>query len=421
MTRGRIHARAAAAGLAALGLLLLAGAPAWAHTANTTTTLGFSENPPTAGTIVTITATVEYDGSFGGGPSHTEPSNGDPVTSETVQIQMLQLDSEPDGSGDGTAFARECATGDVAVFEIIASGPTNGSGQFSTLFDTTGHDGESICFKANHPNSGGQHSSGQSASQADLIVQASATDDVGLSVAKTLISGPLESSAFAGPQGCNIGHYNGDGDACDGFASDFSFGPNDDGPIGITLLHSQHYVFQIKITNNGEDGEFDGTVLADTLGADWDMDPTAEEDFASDGDLDGVCADDCDGSGFDGVILLSGDCVYTLSQPNTGGDPPKEPEFLDILLGELDEGDMCTFLVFVNTVENPGQGNDFFEPTGCRELAYATDPDGNPIFDTFALNDGIKAFDGTDGDDTAAFRLFGPIESLQLYCNFPPE
>ena len=166
MNRGCIHARAAA-GLAALGLLLLAVGPAWSHTPNTTTTLTFSENPTTAGTIVTITATVEYDGSFGGGPSHTEPSNGDPVTSETVQIQMLQLDSEPNGSGDGTAFARECATGDVAVFEIITSGPTDGSGQFSTLFDTTGHDGESICFKANHPNSGGQHSSGQSASQTD--------------------------------------------------------------------------------------------------------------------------------------------------------------------------------------------------------------------------------------------------------------
>ncbi len=84
---------------------------------------------------------------------------------------------------------------------------------------------------------------------------------------------------------------------------------------------------------------------------------------------------------------------------------------------------MCTFLVFVNTVENPGEGNDFFEPTGCRELEFTQgDGDaGDPIFDTFALNDGIKAFDGTDGDDTATFRLFGPIESLQLYCNFPPE
>ena len=414
MTRKRILAQSAA-GFAALGLLLLAGAPAWAHKNLTSTSISLSSNSVTQGTIVTITATVTFTGGFGGGGAGSHsffPSNGDFVDGDNVDFVLSS-----DVCGGAPVFSG-----------VVGSDTTDASGEASFGLDTSFFTAGDYCVKAVHNDSGGPHGSAQSDDEDDLEILGAGGEELDLAVVKTLISGPLTTSEDGepAPTGCNIGHYDGNDDPCTGFASGFVTGPNDDGPIGVTLLDSQHYVFEIKITNNGDDNEFDGTVLADTLGADWDMDPIAEEDFEAGGDLDGDCTETdgtCDGdeASHDGVILVSGDCAYTLSQPDTGGDPPKEPEFLDILLGELDEGDMCTFLVFVNTVENPGQGNDFFEPTDCRELEYATDPDENPIYDTFALNDGIKAFDGTDGDDTATFRLFGPIESLQLTCNFPPD
>ena len=404
---------AAAPALAtALGFLLLAGAPAWAHSNLTSTSMVLSANSVTQGTIVTITATVTFTGSQSGGNAngHTFfPGGGIAVGGDNVDFVLSS-----DVCGGAPVFSG-----------VVGQDTTDVSGVASFMLDTSFFTPGDFCVSAIHNNSGGKHGSATSSDEDDLEILGADGAQFDLSVVKTVISGPLESSVFANPLGCNIDHYDGTDADCDGFATDFIYGPNDDGPVGVTLLDSQHYVFEIKITNNGADNEFDDTVLADTLGADWDMDPTAEEDFEANGVLDGDCTGTdgtCDGNGQDGVILVSGDCTYTLSQPDSASKPnapPKQPEFLDILMGTFDSGDMCTFLVFVNTVENPGQGNDFFEPTDCRDLEYATDPDGNPIFDTFALNDGIKAFDGTDGDDTATFRLFGPIETLQLYCNFP--
>ena len=37
---------------------------------------------------------------------------------------------------------------------------------------------------------------------------------------------------------------------------------------------------------------------------------------------------------------------------------------------------------------------------------------GDPILDTYTLNEGIKGFDGETGD-----RLWGPVSTLQLTCN----
>lgn len=229
---------------------------------------------------------------------------------------------------------------------------------------------------------------------------------------KTLVSGPL----FASDDGLTP--------ADEIFPST---DPNtaDDGVIGVTLLHSQHYVVEIVLENTGGNGDSDGIVLTDVFGADIDLDPIAQDDYEDGGlPLDGLCEGalaincDIDGGGNNGVIL-TGDCSYVLSQPDSASNSnptAKQPEFIDIRIDDLDEDETCTVLVFVQTVENPGTGNEFFEPTSCRELAFTTGngSTGDPIYDTFTLNEGLKSFSGVNGH-----RLAGPEESLQLTCIFP--
>ena len=120
-----------------------------------------------------------------------------------------------------------------------------------------------------------------------------------------------------------------------------------------------------------------------------------------------------------GVLYEGGDCSYTLSQPASASKPnapPKQPEFLDMRVNSLLVDGYCGYLVFAQTVENPGKGNDFYEPTAgsCRTLAYTTGDGetGDPIHNTLTLNEGIKGFDGETGD-----RLWGPVSTLQLTCN----
>jgi hypothetical protein len=82
-----------AGGVVAL-LLFLASGPALAHKNNTSSAIGFSANPVTEGTPVTITATVTYTGTAGPGSetSHgTIPASGTPVVGDTVKIQELLL------------------------------------------------------------------------------------------------------------------------------------------------------------------------------------------------------------------------------------------------------------------------------------------------------------------------------------------
>ena len=202
-------------------------------------------------------------------------------------------------------------------------------------------------------------------------------------LSKSLVSGPLESSTNAPPPGC-------DGtNACDGFAIgyDIATGPNNAGAVGLTLGFSQHYAVEILIANVGINDAINGNVITDTFGADFDLDPIAEEDWAFGGfPLTGVCSDGiCNGVDFDGIVV-NGNCSYTASQPpNPSGN--KEPEFIDIIVNDLDAGEECSVLVFVQTVENPGDGNDFWEPTGCRILT-----EGDDIQDTFTLNEGLKEF-----------------------------
>jgi len=171
-----------AGGVVALSLLLTSG-PALAHKNNTSSAISLSANPVTAGTQVTITATVTFLGTAGPGSSSghgTIPANGTPVVGDTVKIQELML------NGVGVP----CGT-PGAAFTDIDSGPTDAHGQFSTNFDTTGLvGGSTICFRAHHPDSGDAHGNDQSASVGvDLVIINAAPSCSGVNVGATLAAG----------------------------------------------------------------------------------------------------------------------------------------------------------------------------------------------------------------------------------------
>lgn len=411
-----------AIGLAGLFSVLISG-PVSADTLIGTTVV--TESPPDP-----VTLGLGNDVILTSATTAAAHNPSPPTTATLISAGKVTFELRTDGGGNPVPF-----TSGTTWVALNAPGVGPDVGGLTTLgldLDELGFvPGTVGGFRAHYVNGGGSDKVGNHFSQPINVAAANGQAEVvGLSITKTLISGPLTTSEDGepAPSGCNIDHYDGTDAVCTGFASGFTTGVNDAGPVGVTLLHSQHYVFRIDITNNGVDDEFNGTILADTLGADWDMDPFAHEDYLEGMDLDGVCSDGIcngnDGGALDGVLPptlvpdIAG-CSYVLSQPDSAdkpNPPEKQPEFLDIRIDVLDEGETCSFLVFVNTVENPGQGNDFFEPTSCRELEFTTGDgtNGDPIFDTFALNDGIKAFDGTTGD-----RLSGPQASLQLTCNFP--
>ena len=187
-------------------------------------------------------------------------------------------------------------------------------------------------------------------------------------------------------------------------------GSNDAGPIDLGRTDAQFYEFVIEITNDGADGTLDGVIVNDVILAEYDLDPKCGDLAISACDLLTHMGDvDRDNDGYaDGIINDTPlNCVVTTS--TSGGGMMKdgvglEPEFVDIVLtDDLESGDTCTVRVFVHTDANPR--GSLFEPTDCREL------DGG-IFDTIALNDGVKAFDPVTGD-----RLLGPVGSLQLTPN----
>jgi hypothetical protein len=204
---------------------------------------------------------------------------------------------------------------------------------------------------------------------------------------------------------------------------------NDDGVIGVGLGvdgigtgDDQHYVFRIEITDLP-----DGTVIYDVVPAEYNLDPTAQED-AADGTPDGNCTDaTCDGDDgvpLTGISVTGGVCTATPRQPPSADvkdERFKEPELITIVVGDGGGGDFsCTVDVFVVTDGNPGHYTEpsgpftLWEPTSC--LAFLDENDelledgsGGPIVDSIALNDGLKEYDPVTGD-----RLSGPIGSLQL-------
>jgi hypothetical protein len=146
-------------GRAVLLAIIALGASAsstWAHKNNTVASLSFSSSPAIVGSTVVITGTVLYDGteSTGSSTNHSfYPDNGAPITTGSIQLQQLRLNGNP--TACGTAGAD---------YVNLAQGAPNGSGQFSTLFSTFGFGGQTIGFRAHHPNSGGAHGDSESKS-----------------------------------------------------------------------------------------------------------------------------------------------------------------------------------------------------------------------------------------------------------------
>lgn len=187
-------------------------------------------------------------------------------------------------------------------------------------------------------------------------------------------------------------------------------GSNDAGPIDVGRTDAQFYEFAIEISKIGG-GDSEGVIVSDVIPAEYDLDPQCGRDLvdvtacdlAQTGDVDR----DDDGVA-DGIINETpASCVVRTS--TSGGGTKKngdknEPEFIDIVLtADFDTDGVCRVRGFVHTDASPGNG--LYNPAGCREF------DGG-IFDTIALNAGVKAFDPVTGD-----RLLGPVGSLQLTPN----
>jgi hypothetical protein len=243
---------------------------------------------------------------------------------------------------------------------------------------------------------------------------------------KVLEGGPFATDGTV----CTDAVVDTDGFICDDGFNNLVVGPNDDGGIWVGLVEAQRYVYSITIT---EDGSITFPIVAtDVAPADFDMDGAFEQDAVDGaGILPDPVTDNIDGAlglagcgdgTCDGIQVVKSEasdtCVVSLQQPPNS--PNKEPEFINIHV-DLSMEETCTVYVFVSTVENPGQGNDLWEPTSCRNVAASLGID--PISDAFTLNEGIGLFDangdGSDGTDYGD-RIAGPLGSLQLTCNFVP-
>lgn len=167
--------------------LILVASNAWAHKNLTNAVIGFSANPVTAGTSVTITGTLTYTGATGSGnaTSHgTVPAAGTPVSDAALKIQKLTAD----GTEAGVAVA--CGTTGAAGWVTIADGTTDSNGQVSTDFVTAGLGGSSICFRTQNPAAGGSHGIDQGFSPAmDLAILIESACTPGATIAATLAAG----------------------------------------------------------------------------------------------------------------------------------------------------------------------------------------------------------------------------------------
>ena len=161
-----------------------------------------------AGTIVTITGTVVCTDQ-----SKTPcVSNGDPVT-----VGDLDIDRRPGGCGNGN-------------FTEIGSGGLNGSGKFSTDFNTTAFAGQTLGIRAHYQGVGGQFSSSQTCIELTIL------DDTAIIIEKTVIEGPLD-----GPGGALIDSV---GDQT------LTPGIFDAGEIWVGLDGRQHFEFEILLDND---------------------------------------------------------------------------------------------------------------------------------------------------------------------------
>ncbi len=168
---------------------------------------------------------------------------------------------------------------------------------------------------------------------------------------------------------------------------------------------TQAYHLEIDIANDsGEDLAALGFAFRDVFGAEFDMDPAAED--ADDGTADEACADGT----CDGVATTAGACAaaWDPSRPpgRFRGKPASKlhPEFVDIAAPA--DGAACTVEVWITTDENPasakGQkggpnaGIQQFEPTSC-EVEPGT---GDPVF---TVNPGVALVDQASGAAVLGF------------------
>jgi YVTN family beta-propeller protein len=194
-------------------------------------------------------------------------------------------------------------------------------------------------------------------------------------------------------------------------------GSKDAGPIDVGRSDSQFYEFLLKITNTGSDGELDGKIISDPIPDTYDLDPLCGDDpVAASTSCDAVGVGtfvDRDGDTFPDGIINDTPAECTVSTSTSEGGIKKdgdglEPEFVTIVIDDLDSGETCTVRVFVRTDENPADKTGLFEPVACRDL-------NSGVFDTIPLNQGVKLFDPITGE-----RLLGPVGSLQLTPNNCP-
>lgn len=316
---------------------------------------------------VTITVAVTCDNPEGGhDPDHAGCTNGVPDGAATdgsvaffayLPAGLASCDADPGAPISLDAADIDGTDGWSVTFTPDGEGLVDGEVYFIRI-EYTGVGGET---KDSHLNSG-------CAALATLEVEETPL------VQKVFVSGPSQ-----------------DDDTTDVLFPTANPSPNptgpDDGIIWIGLTVPQYFVYNILIDNN----EGIPLVVSDVVGADFDIDDRPI--------LHGVFSDD----------LVN--CNVRLSQPHPDNEtPPKEPEFIDI---DVAIGAECTIEVHIVTVENPGGGNNLFEPTGTRIVGETAQGSPVDIFDTYTLNEGVKVFDASDGANSGE-RIIGPVGSLQL-------
>ncbi len=186
---GSLRRRIGSGGVAFL--FMLVSATAFAHQSITSSGLSFSDANPMDGDTVTITGTLTYTGGTNGacppaspGCPHSVPAANDPVVDQTLKLQIRQSDTS---AGFDPSLGVAC---DVAgEYFTFASGPTDGSGQFSAPFDTTGLGDVTICFRSQHtPEGDASHKTSQSHS-AGIPLDIDVGDCSGVTLTHPEISG----------------------------------------------------------------------------------------------------------------------------------------------------------------------------------------------------------------------------------------
>ena len=185
-------------------------------------------------------------------------------------------------------------------------------------------------------------------------------------------------------------------------ASDFA--ATNTGPDTFDSATNGPLRFQYEITianNTASDGALNDLVAFDEIRAGFQLDPTGE-DLADDGDgTNNSCADagGCDGIAEDML------CSVTIARRETAGRRTAQPFTIGI---DLAANETCTTTVFAAYDDPAGMHNKSAKgrkPTGC-DLVVEGDPG---VFDTLALNEGIKVFGTISGE-----LLIGPRDSIQL-------